>query len=391
MSDIETLHPATQQLFQACRVSLKGGSFYRSTPADGHIPWIITREQALFVVGLTELGNIDEARQILRALIGVQQANGRWDVGYRPDGTGLQGSGVIESTTIAVWAMLKYAEAADDTQFSKAVEKRMRRALDGTINLLHPQVTLPLVDADYLPPALSAGYSLWTASIAGAALQLAADVYRERDYDEVYGALRHSIEVHLVHDGRFVGRLDPEGRLDLRPMITVLAPILFGLWDVDEEPAAQTLEWVRQTLADARIGGYMPFVAFVPGKIGAFPMVSSTATAWLARLRLQQGEREDAEKLLRWLLGSMVQEALPMGIITTDGLALAERQRDAFMQAAGAIWPIEMWADIFDDLAKQREERSLLHLFSPHLLSHFEAIRAFHAGGYIDGFSIGNE
>lgn len=388
MSDIETLLPATQQLFQACHVSLKGGSVYRSTPADGHIPWIITREQALFVVGLTELDDVTSARQVLRALLGVQQANGRWDVGYRPDGTGRQGPGVIESTAIAVWAMLKYADAADDQQFAKAVEGRVRRALDGMIKLLHPQLTLPLVDADYLPPALSAGYSLWTASIAGAALHLAAEVYRERDYDEVYGALRRSIDVHLVHNGRFVGRLDAEGRVDLRPMITVLAPILFGLWDVDEEPAAQTLEWVRKTLANARIGGFMPFISFVPGKIGAFPMVSSTATAWIARLHLERGEREDAEKLLRWLLGSMVQEALPSGIVTTDGFVLAERQRDAFVRAAGTVWPPDMLADVFEDLANQREERSLLHLFSPHLLSHFEAIRAFYAGGYIEGFSV---
>lgn len=387
MSDIETLLSATDELFQSCRVSLKGGSIYQSTP-DGPISWIVTRDQALFVVGFTELGDVDRARQILRALLGVQRGNGRWDVGYDADGTARQGVGVIESTAISVWAMLTYADMSDDQQFARAVEGRIRRALDGMIDLLHPQLSLPLVDADILPPAFSAGYSLWTASIAGAALRLAADLYRERDYDDVYGALRHSIDVHLVHNGRFIGRLEPEGRPDLRPMVTVLAPVLFGLWDVDEEPASRTLEWARDTLVHPRIGGYMPFISFMPGNSGTLPMVSTTATAWLARLLLARGDREDAEKLLRWLLGSMVQEALPSGIITKQGLSLVENQRDAFLRTAGDGRLSDMLPGVLEDLQMQREERSLLHLFSPHLLSHFEAIRAFHAGGYIEDFIV---
>ena len=122
--------------------------------------------------------------------------------------------------------------------------------------------------------------------------------------------------------------------------------------------------------------------------VGAFPSVWPLATAWLARILHRHGEREEADKLLRWQLGSMVQGALPKEIVTHEGLAVVEQQRDAFLRSAGESWPGETVRAVLTDLADQRADRSLLYAFSPHLLTQFETVRAFVAGGYLEEFSV---
>lgn len=386
MSDLDTLYDTTQKLFASCSVTRGGGSVALSTPPDGAMPWIVTREQALLIVGFTRLGDVDSARQLIRGLLALQSRSGRWDAGYRADGTPLRlDGGVVESTAMATWALLKYVELSEDHTFAGAVEPRLRRALDGLVALVHPQVALPPVDADLLPPAMSRGYSLWTACATAAALKLAADVYRERDYDEVYETVRRTVATLLVQDGRFVIRLDPGGRPDLRPAITLLAPVLFDLWPAGDTLAIATTRAVDAALVDPRIGGCMPFVVYAPAEMGALPGVWPAATAWLAHVLHLQGERERADKLLRWQLGNMIEHGFSKVILTREAFALVQKQRAAFERVARG-WPDETLPALLDVLEEQAGAGSRLYPIHSHLMTHVETLCAFHAGGYVKSF-----
>ncbi|GEM_PF-5785318 len=382
MSTLQEFLQTTVHLLETCEVQIKGGKAYLATPPEGLAPWIVTHEQATALLAFTELNEIERARYLIRALLALQHPKGHWAAAYRPDGKPLGGPGIASSAAVA-WALLKYAQHEENPAVAKGLAPHMHKVLRMFMEQLHPQLELPFVQGDVLPPAYSAGFSLWTASLMVAVFRLAGELYRERDYTDMAGFIRAAINLHLVQDGRFIIRLTPQGMPDPRPTIALLAPALFEVEEVHDDLVTKTRQWIERTLVDRRIGGLRPFLAYAPGEGGVLPGVWPTATAWFARYLYLAGERESGDKLLRRLLNSVVDGAMPQTILTSDLLPFVRAQKQALVNGAGRAVEQGVVRRLLDDLAQQAKERSFLYAICPAFASHMETVRAFVAGGYI--------
>jgi len=388
VSNLDPFVDATHELLKVCRVEVSTGMAYTNLPPENPTAVIVTREQALLLTSLAEMGNREQLRPILRGLMILQKGDGHWAPRYRQDGRPMEGPGITEATAMGVWALLTYAQVSEDVEFLKAIEVRVRRGLAYLEKHLHPQLGLPRVGADLLPPFDGGGFSLWVASAAAAAFHLAADAYRDRDLDIVYGALRKGIEQHLLRNDRFITRLDSNGYPDFRPTISLLAPALFGIWPEDRDPILSTLDWLYDALFDRRLSGYVPAYSYAPELSGLLPAVWPVATAWLARTLYGAGERERGDKLLRLMLGSTINNQLPQAIISREALQLVLAHREAFIQAQPKHVPRLETEVLLTELEADAQEQRILYVGMPSVASHIETVRAFYRGGYIKSFLL---
>jgi len=381
MSTLQEFLRTTSYVLDACQVEVKGGLAYLSTPPDGLAPWIVTHEQATALLAFTELGEEARAQRLVRALLVMQHPKGYWAAAYRPDGTPM-GPVTVASSAAVIWALLTYARAHNGDAVANALAPRVQRTLTALAEHLHPQLELPLVQGDVLPPAYSAGFSLWTAALTAAVFQEAGELYSERDYTDQAGLVRAAIERHLIQDGRFITRLTPQGMPDPRPTIALLAPALFEVWEAQDPLLDETRAWIERSLIDRQIGGLRPFLVYAPGENVALPGVWPTATAWFARYLYLAGDREGGDKLLRRLLNSVVKGEMPQAILTPKLLAFVRAQKQLFLDGGGQTGRALM-RRLLEDLTQQAKERSFLYAISPAFASHMETLRAFVAGGYV--------
>ncbi len=382
MSSLQEFLRTTTHLLETCQVEVKGGMAYLATPPDGLAPWIVAHEQAAALLALRELGEEARAQRLVRALLVMQHPKGYWAAAYRPDGTPI-GPAAVASSAAVTWALLSYAHERNDETVTKALAPRIQQALKTLAEHLHPQLELPLVSGDVLPPAYSAGFSLWTAALVAAVFQKAGELYDERDYTDQAGLVRAAIERYLIQDGRFITRLTPQGMPDPRPTIALLAPALFEVWEAQDPLLDETRAWIERSLMDRQIGGLRPFLVYGLGENVGLPGVWPTATAWFARYLYQAGDREGGDKLLRRLLNSIVSGEMPQAILTPKLLSFVRAQKQPFLNGVGQTAGHTLMRRLLDDLTQQARERSFLYALSPSFASHMETLRAFTAGGYV--------
>lgn len=386
MSTLQEFLDTTARVLETCQVEVKGGLAYLSTPLDGLAPWIVVQEQATALLAFTELGEEERAQRLVRALLALQHPKGYWTAIYRPDGTPV-GPPAVAGSAAVTWALLTYARTNGSEAVASVLAPRVRRALQVLTEHLHPQLDLPFVPSDVLPPAYSAGFSLWTAALTVAVFRQAGELYNERDYTDRAGLVRAAIERYLTQEDRFITRLTPQGIPDPRPTIALLAPALFEVWEATDPLLAKSRALVERTLVDRQIGGLCPFLVYTPGENVALPGVWPTATAWFARYLYLAGEREGGDKLLRRLLNSVVGGAMPQAILTPELLTFVRNQKHPFLNGTDHTSGRTLMRRLLDDLTQQAKERTFLYAISPSFAAHMETLRAFAAGGYVRSFA----
>jgi hypothetical protein len=166
--------------------------------------------------------------------------------------------------------------------------------------------------------AISRGYETYVNTMAWRGLEDAAELARRMGdagaggrYAAAAAALRASVLRHLVHPelGVFVKRLY-RGRPYALPAVSMLTPALFGLADANDPVVTRTIAFLMEHNWDKRVGGlyrYPPHLQPWPEHPFGGPWV--TYTSWLGNVHLLRGEREQAERCIRWVLDQLPEDS----------------------------------------------------------------------------------
>ncbi|MDT8318508.1 MAG: hypothetical protein RQ824_11050 [bacterium] len=105
----------------------------------------------------------------------------------------------------------------------------------------------------------------------------------------------------LIHNGRYVRRITPEGDYDYKPDITLMSPFYFGFHDLNSKVLRNTIDFMADHLWDPELGmlqRYLPFTEDMHTHIHAGNGPWLQYTAMLARYYYRIGEDHLADKIL---------------------------------------------------------------------------------------------
>lgn len=170
--------------------------------------------------------------------------------------------------------------------------------------------------------AISRGYETYVNTMAWRGLADAAELAGRLGrgsagarYAEAADLLRRRVLEHLVHPelGVFVKRLY-RGRHHALPAISMLTPALFGLMEPRDPIVTRTLDFLMANNWDATVGGLYRYpLRLQPWPEHPFGGPWVTYTSWLGNVHLLRGEREPAERCIRWVLDQLPEDSHLIG------------------------------------------------------------------------------
>ena len=390
--ELDRFLEVTREVFGEAEVQSGGGRAVLATPRGGAYPFVYTRDLAVAIGGLCELGATDTARDFCRFLLRVQAPNGSWVQRY--DGEGNPAEAVVQedATALAVWALLTYAKAANDLSLVEIAREPIDRAARYTAErTLNPYLYLVETTTSIHQTDVSAGYEIWNNCAHAAAFALCHRVYGGERYRRLALMIRRAIGQLLFLDGRFLRRIEPDGRPDPRADVTIMSPFYFGLWSPTERAVMNSADLVERNLWNVEIGGYVRYLPYSPAErtipAGPWPHF----TAWMAQYHYTIGNQDRAEAIVRWLFDGMSEGRLPETIVPATVIRRSAPERRAAARVDHAsgrlLGPVGEWSDEqahLDRLERLTQTQTLVAANVPFLWSHVETLRALKRGGYVE-------
>jgi len=254
-----------------------------------------------------------------RFLLAVQDEDGHWQQRYALDGTD-EGIYIQEDNTAHGLRVLSHAVTAlDETDTLDDVEERfyerIREAVSDSLSvtrreLFDPNAHLIESTTSIHEGRIESGYTLWVNSAFVAALRqsrealeiapVQADEVRTR-IDDLLELLEGGLKRAFTSPAQVPRRYSPDGNIDDRPDVTLLAPYYFDLEDLFGDTAAAAAKRASEALEDPRLGGLQRFLGFyrdyeVQQHGGNGPWMQYTA--WHAQFRYDTGDRERGDEAL---------------------------------------------------------------------------------------------
>lgn len=367
-----------------------------ATPPDGKYPYVHTRELAVAIAALSELGDYRSARQFCRLLLALQGTAGDWSPRYNADGTEVPGPAEQDATAMALWALMTYVRASGDDAMADQVRDNVEAAVGYTRSrTLNPYLYLVETTGSIHGEAVSLGYEIWNNCAHAAAFALCHRVYGGERYRRLALLIRRSIGQNMAAEGRFLRRLDPNGYPDPRSDVCQVAPYYFGLWAPSERMVMNSADQIERTLWNVEIGGYIRQLPYSAVERCGLPGPSPHFTAWMAQYHYDLGNKDRAEAIMRWLLDNAVDGRLAETLVPLASAQryLAEQRRAIADTTNGRTGPDiqrqRLLADL-DRVARLAEERDVIPCGLPLVWAHVETLRALRKGGYLDCWELGS-
>ena len=380
----------SRDVFRRARVASPRGRAVYATPPTGKYPFVYTRDLALTVGALCELDSVDTAREFCRFLLRVQGEDGSWIQRYTAEGRPAHQVQQEDATALAVWALMTYAKAADDHTLVEVAREPIERATHYTVErTLNPYLYLIETTASLHEAEVGGGYELWNNCAHAAAFALCHRVYGGERYRRLALMIRRAIGLVMVHDHRFLRRLDPRGNADTRPDVSLMSPFYFGLWAPSERAVINSAELIEKTLWNVEIGGYIRYLPFSPLERTIIPGPWPIYTAWMAQYHYTIGNKDRAEAITRWLFDNAVDGELPETVMPASSVRRFAPERRLAIEAAPSDG-----LSAEEDRARQRNDldrvvqladgQDIVPANVPLLLAHVETLRALKFGGYVE-------
>jgi len=370
-------------------VVLGDGLGFLASPPEGKYPFIYTRDFAVAIVALSEVGDWATARRACDFLLACQQESGEWLQRY-DELAGSQTRVIQEDNTpLAVWALLTYTTTSGDQGFEDSIRSKVLKATEFMLcNTLHPHAYLAITHTSIHETEVSEGFEIWNTCAHIKALQMAAEVYKVAEYERYAALVNLSLDNLLTWEGRFLRRLDRHGNPDLRADITLLAPSYFGLRPSDDSTVRGSAALIERILKDPELGGYTRYLTYSELETTVPPGPWFFYTAWMAQYYYALGDRERGDEILKWIMVNSKDFYLPETLTTRSRW---ERCKDIFRSRLEGKKSARYRAALrreFERLEEQVKERETIYGVLPLLWSHVETLRALQVGGYIRGFSL---
>ena len=271
-AELDQFLQVSREVFRQAAVTSPRGRAVLATPPSGTYPFVYTRDLAMAIAGLCELGALDTARDFCRFLLRVQGQDGAWVQRYDVDGRPAHEVRQEDATALAVWALMTYARAANDDTLVEVAREPIERATRYTARCtLNPYLYLIETTTSIHQSEVSSGYDIWNNCAHAAAFAACHRVYGGERFRRLALMIRRAIGVLMVQDNRFLRRLDPHGYPDPRPDLNMMSPFYFGLWSPSERAVINSAELIERTLWNVEIGGYIRYLPYSPDERSSVP------------------------------------------------------------------------------------------------------------------------
>jgi GH15 family glucan-1,4-alpha-glucosidase len=157
--------------------------------------------------------------------------------------------------------------------------------------------------------AIERGYSLWVNYAYLRSFHLAEIIHEHIGKTDISKKILEFVpyfesNIHklLIHNGRYIRRITPEGDYDYKPDITLMSPFYFGFQKLNSVVLRNTIDFMANHLWDPELGmlqRYLPFTEDMHTHIHAGNGPWLQYTAMLARYYYKIGEMKLADKILR--------------------------------------------------------------------------------------------
>lgn len=261
-------------------------------------------------------------------MLSVQEDDGRWRQRYALDGTDksiyVQEDNVAHGLRVLSHAVIAAEETSGldsvDDFDSESVVEAIRRAVDhASSDLYDPNAHLIESTTSIHEGRIESGYTLWVNCSFLAGLRLATEALSrvstetepEADSAKSFlSSLESGVRRSFGAREPVPRRYTPEGDIDTRPDITLLAPYYYELGDIFGDGTGAAAERAAAELTDPEIGGLQRFQGFyrdfdVHQHGGNGPWMQYTA--WLAQYCFDVDDDERARSVLA-TIGSYADE-----------------------------------------------------------------------------------
>jgi GH15 family glucan-1,4-alpha-glucosidase len=382
----------SRDVFREAGVASPRGRAVFATPPSGNYPYVYTRQLAVAIAGLCDLGAVDAARDYCRFLLRVQGQDGSWVQRYDAGGQPAEQVVQEDATALAVWALLSYVKAAGDDALVDVAREPIERATSYTIERsLNPYLYLIETTTSLHENEVSRGYEMWNNCAHAAAFALCHRVYGGERFRRLALMIRRSIGLLMVQENRFLRRLDERGYPDPRPDVSMMSPFFFGLWAPTERAVMNSAELIERTLWNVEIGGYVRYLPYSPVERSVIPGPWPHFTAWMAQYHYMIGNQDRAEAIVRWLFDNTVDGQLPETIMPAASIRRFAGEYRARLDADPPhVNPKEavrsaLRADI-DRIERLSRHQEAVPANVPYVWAHVETLRALKRGGYVENW-----
>ncbi|BAK54392.1 glycoside hydrolase family 15 protein [Sulfurisphaera tokodaii] len=218
-----------------------------------------------------------------------------------------------DETALQVWAIANHYQIYKDIDelidifknfLKPAIRFLMRYVEDGL-----PKPSFDLWEERY-------GIHIYTVSTVYGALVSASELARDigdevlaSDMLDVAEYMKEEVLRRMVHNGRFIRRIDENGNKDLVIDASMYSPYFFGMVDVRDPIMINTIRAIENSIKVS--GGIARYENDMYKRVKSQPNPWIITTLWLAEYYLDLGQREKALDYINWAMS----RALPSGLL----------------------------------------------------------------------------
>ena len=275
-------------IIKSCSITLDNGMrVLLATKPDSRYPFFYPRDGACAArlfrkYAISDLPFREEAYQLLEDMAcflkDIQREDGYW--GQRYSATGKDETIYKQEDNIAhaIATICNYLLTTNELgkevdDLNGCLDAVNRGCLYALRNYYHNEIHLFFSTTSVHESALEQGFSCWVNFAYLYALTLIFQVCEKMNLHHMISNEAFDIRVPLQsnlleilsENGRFIRRIDAEGRADYRPDVTMMSPFYFGFQSKKlEDIIENTMNIVRRQLWDPQLGllqRYLPFAA----------------------------------------------------------------------------------------------------------------------------------
>jgi hypothetical protein len=400
-AEVDSFLEDTASLLRRAMFQGRAGTGFLACAGESAYPYSYTRDMAAILAAMCELGAVEAATPFAEFLLVTQCKDGSWPECVDTEGAALDVPRHEDATALALWSLLTYLRRGGEDRLRERVRPAAEAATQFTMErTLNTYIYLVETTASLHGGPTSEGYELWNNCAHASAFALAHKVYGGERYRRLALLIRRAIGLLMVHESRFLRRLDPSGYPDPRPDMALLAPYYFALWAPTERTVMNSAELIERTLWNVEMGGYVRHLPYSPAERGVLPGTWPCYTAWMAQYHYELGNKDRAEAILHWLFNNREGGDLPEVLVPAASAhrylreqRLGARARNGGRKRSGeasisnAGQPERLMLDL-DYVERMAVERQVMPLGAPHVWSHLETARALRRGGYIERWEL---
>ena len=325
MQDYEKLIKEHFDIIKKCVLcdEERGNIVLLATTPGSRYPYFYPRDAAcathlLNIISASTFSYADDAYDLLKGIasftLRVQREDGFWGQRYDPDctdkGLYIQEDNVAHGMTILANYVLASIKRGEEIESLKNIIDAINKgALFALKHYFRREINLFFSTTSIHESAIERGYSLWVNYSYLRAFYLAEVIHEHigktnisREILEFVPYFERNIHKLLIHNGRYIRRITPEGDYDYKPDITLMSPFYFGFHELNSKVLRNTIDFMAEHLWDPELGmlqRYLPFTEDMHTHIHAGNGPWLQYTSMLARYYYQVGEPKLADKILK--------------------------------------------------------------------------------------------